>query len=167
MKFLRNFNPQGREQYEIADFKKTLEESWWFISYTIGLNFAVTLELTQNLHNISLLINKTDIPFITSDQPVINVFDYRESGSFEPPKEEELDLYYPISPNTAFMMARSKRFSNGFVHVTEEIVNEMNIKIARMAQTHIFSNSEESIKQYKKYTGANLKEFLQQEPAYT
>lgn len=43
------------------------------------------------------MINETDIPFITSDQPVINLCaNYKQLGE----GTKELVFYYPISPNT-------------------------------------------------------------------
>ncbi|MCH4813121.1 DUF4238 domain-containing protein [Vreelandella neptunia] len=131
---------------------KTLEESWWFLSYMFGMTVADSLYDYRKRDIHCLLINETDMPFITSDQPVINAYQ-KMSDEFKPPEDHECDLYFPISPKVAYMINKSNRFPRGKVVVTEDIVEEMNIRIAKSANVNIISNSEESLKPYRKYVG--------------
>ncbi|MCL1140128.1 DUF4238 domain-containing protein [Shewanella pneumatophori] len=132
-----------------------MKECWWFISYMFGMNIGSSIFLDRYNDNHCLLINNTEISFITSDQPVINVH-LAVTDEIKPPKEHECDLYYPISPTVAYMVNKSNRFPRGKVQVSVDIVEEMNIKIAKQANVHIIGNSEESLKAYKKYVGINL-----------
>ncbi|GCF90620.1 hypothetical protein SMBr_28640 [Shewanella sp. M-Br] len=55
------------------------------------------------------------------------------------------------------MINKSNRFPRGKVQVSFDVVEEMNINIAKRANFHIIGNSEESLKPYKKFVGSNLK----------
>ncbi|MBY8177713.1 DUF4238 domain-containing protein [Vibrio fluvialis] len=132
---------------------KTMEECWWFVAYMFGLNIGRSLFLDRKVDTHCLLINDTDIPFITSDQPIINVYRSFNDKELRTPEEHECDHYYPISPNVAYMINKSDRFPSGFVKVGLDVVEEMNIKMARKANVHIISNSCESLKSYQNKVG--------------
>ncbi|MCU8018619.1 DUF4238 domain-containing protein [Shewanella sp. SM72] len=140
-----------------ANHIKTLTlECWWFIGYMFGMNLGRSLYLDRNDDTHCLLLNDTDTPFITSDQPIVNVHQAL-TNEIKPPKDHECDFYYPISPNVAYMINKSNRFPRGKVQVSFDVVEEMNINIAKRANFHIIGNSEESLKPYKKFVGSNLK----------
>lgn len=136
---------------------KTLTlECWWFISFMFGLNIGRALYLNRKDYTHCLLINETDTPFITSDQPVVNVHSAL-TDEIKSLKNNEVDFYYPISPKIAYMINKSNRFPHGTVKVSFDVIEEVNIKIAKQANFHIISNSEESLKPYKKFVGSNFK----------
>jgi hypothetical protein len=64
---------------------------------------ADSLYRARNKYNIVLLDNETAIPFVTGDQPIINV--HATFGSGVPP--EKLELFYPLSPKRAMAMFES------------------------------------------------------------
>ncbi|MBM4950277.1 DUF4238 domain-containing protein [Vibrio parahaemolyticus] len=130
-----------------------IEECWWFIAYMLGMNIGKSLFLDRKTDTHCLLINDSQTPFITSDQPIINVYQSFHYEEVRPPEGHECDLYYPISPSVAYMINKSDRFPSGFVNVGLDVVEEMNLKIARKANVHIISNSEESLKPYRKNVG--------------
>lgn len=134
---------------------KTVRECWWFIGYMFGMNMGRALFFDRKNDTHCLLLNDTDTPFITSDQPIVNVHQAL-TDEVKPPEEHECDFYYPISPNVAYMVSKSNRFPRGKLQVSVDLVDEMNIKIAKRANVHIISNSEESLKPYKKHVGIRL-----------
>ncbi|WP_172116705.1 DUF4238 domain-containing protein [Halomonas hibernica] len=144
---------KAKEDSVEGRYARILQESWWFVSYMLGLNVGRSLYLDRKSDNHCLLINNTDIPFITSDQPVINA--YRKTHDIvKPPEEHECDHYFPLSPKVAYMINKSDRFPSGKVSVTEDVIEEMNTKIAKLANVNIISNSEGSLKPYRKYVGS-------------
>jgi hypothetical protein len=146
-----------KSMQELANhITKLTLECWWFIGYMFGMSLGRSLYLDRNNDIHCLLINDTDTPFITSDQPIVNVHKAL-SNEIKPPEDHECDLYYPISPSVAYIINKSHRFPRGKVQVSVEVVEEMNIKIAKRANFHIIGNSEESLKPYRKYVGSNLK----------
>ncbi|MPX97881.1 DUF4238 domain-containing protein [Salinivibrio sp. VYel6] len=133
---------------------KDIEKCWWFLSYMLGKNIGTSLFSKMNLDNHSLLVNTSSTPFITSDQPVINSHN-SVCGKMKEPQEEELDLYYPLSPDLAYIITRSKRFTSGVVSTGGEVADEMNRKIAMEANHHIIGSTKEAVDAYKKYVTAS------------
>ncbi|RYF38984.1 MAG: DUF4238 domain-containing protein, partial [Cytophagaceae bacterium] len=59
----------------MKEFSASMKNSWWFLSYMLGMNLGRELYLFRNRYTHTLLHNDSAVPFITSDQPVINVHD--------------------------------------------------------------------------------------------
>ncbi len=146
----------GRNNDELRRVGKIMEESWWFISYLFGTNIGASNYLGRNEETHCLLINDTDIPFITSDQPIVNVHEGLQENTVSPPDEEHCDFYYPISPNVAYMICRSNRFPKGKVNILPEVAIELNTKMAKVANVNIIGNSVESIRPFQRYIGSKL-----------
>lgn len=127
-------------------------ECWWFISHMLGQNFGYSIFLSRKKDNYCLLLNKTIQPFITSDNPVVNVHK-NLPNDMVPPQDDQFDLYYPLSPTVAIMISSSHRFPRGKSILTLDDVNELNTKIAQSAYVNIFGCSKESLKPYSKYVG--------------
>lgn len=145
---------EGRLAEENGHFFRMLKESWWFISYMFGMNIGRSLFLSRHSDSHCLLVNDTNVPFITSDQPVVNVHPAL-GDAIRSPDEHECDFYYPISPRFAYMINKSDRFPRGKSQVTTETVDKMNVEIAKKANVHIIGLNEESLKPYKKLVGLN------------
>ncbi len=145
----------------LNEHSKNFEECWWFLAIIFGENIGADCFFERHTANHSLLINNTTIPFITSDQPVINVYSQLDNSIIEQRLDHELDLYYPISPTVAYMISYSKRFDKGIVDITEDIADEMNIKIARFSHEHIIGDSKESLLKYRKYVGNRIERVTQ------
>jgi hypothetical protein len=133
-----------------------MDECWWFLSYMFGMNIGADLYATRKVDKHCLLVNDTETPFITSDQPIVNVHELLQHDVIKPPNDEQCDFYYPISPQVAYMINKSDRFQRGIVEVSNDIVNELNIKVARKANVSIISNSTDSLKPLLKYIGSHL-----------
>lgn len=134
---------------------ESMEKAWWFHSYMMGMNLGCSFYNLRHDEQHSLLINDTNTTFITADQPIINVHpNLPERRSKEPPAEA--DFYYPISPRVAYMICKSGRFSRGENHISEQVVTEMNLKMARSAITHIFGNSKNVLRPLVTQIGTRL-----------
>ena len=85
---------------------------------------------------VTLLINKTDVSFITSDQPVINLkADYKDLSQ----QPDELVFYYPISPRVA-MTINDGLYVKKIELTNAKDIYEYNDLINRAAYKMIFSN---------------------------
>ena len=81
------------------------------------------------------LPNLTDVPYVTSDQPVINL----SSNS------KYFDLYYPVSPKLSIMFLLKGRFEECYARfgtVGPAQVQELNQNIADVAHDEIYGVSE-------------------------
>lgn len=79
--------------------------------YSTKPNIGFSLYSSRHDTRHALLVNDTEHPFITSDQPIVNVHACISETEFSAP--EHADFYYPISPRIAYIICDSKRFLSG------------------------------------------------------
>lgn len=75
---------------------KSMENAWWFLSYMFGLNLGKSFFESRNLSRVSLLKNNTTIPFITADQPIINVHKCVLEDEIIPPEQGDFFILYRL-----------------------------------------------------------------------
>jgi hypothetical protein len=66
--------------------------------YAVNLGYSLYADREQ--YRIVLLENHTDVPFVTADQPAINV----ASNPTDTKPPEKFELYYPLSPTKAMLL---------------------------------------------------------------
>jgi hypothetical protein len=137
-------------EIKVAD---AITHAWWFLSHIYGINIGLSLFLERHNSRHALLINDSKVPFITSDQPIVNVHECVSETEFVAPKYA--DFYYPISPRIAYIICESERFKSGKNNVDETTVVELNSKLAAQAMIHIIGDTEDAIRPFKKYIGRN------------
>lgn len=88
----------------------------------------------ENAH-VTLLVNDTETPFITCDQPVINLFaDYQDISS----ETKNLIFYYPLSPRIAITV--NDHNSEEKLTLNAADVEKYNDKIFRASYENVFAN---------------------------
>ncbi len=94
--------------------------------------------------NVHFLINNTQIPFITGDQPVINL-------AHNNIKIEKNDLYFPISPKYAIIKSEFSiaNYIKDCANLSIDEVRELNDKIAEWKLSQLFSSDENSLTPYQ------------------
>lgn len=129
----------------------TVKHAWWFISYMLGMNMGRSVYFSRKDDTHALLINNSKVPFITSDQPIVNVL----SLEIGPPRVpcEQADLYYPISPTVAYVICNSTRFKAGCNEIDANTASQLNRKLASMSRINLFGDSVEAIAPYKGLVG--------------
>ena len=58
--------------------------------------------------------------------------------------------------NTTHLICDSNRFSSRKVHVSAEEASELNIKMAKQANVHIFANDKQSLRTVMQYVGSHF-----------
>lgn len=139
------------------EVQKVYKESWWFISYMLGMNLGAQFFETRKTDIHCLLINETNEDFITSDHPIINVHEAINENDMAVPSEDEADFFYAISPKLGYMINKSNRFNQGINYVSIDFVKEVNTKLAFYADQYIIGTTEDQLKIYKKLVGKRLK----------
>lgn len=139
------------------ELQKIYKESWWFISYILGMNIGKSFFETRKIDKHCLLINETDEDFITSDHPIINVHEAISENDLAVPTDDEADFFYAISPKLGYMINKSNHFKNGINHVPINFVKEINRKLAVYADQYIIGTTEAQLEIYKKLVGKRLK----------
>ena len=140
--FIQHFRTKNmREKYLHACrlLRLPFDESrvWPFIAYISATNISYSYFRDSEMFQITVLVNETDIPFITSDQPTINVLATGDSGT-----THKLALYYPLSPTRAMVFHEKSEleFERGsFLNISE--VQHYNELVKIHASEFIVSNS--------------------------
>ncbi len=145
-----------------------VEGCWWLVSFLYGINIGWSLYTSRFSNRYCLLLNDNALPFITSDQPITNVHQNLSDDDLTPPPDAHCDFFFPLAPQAAFMINKSDRFDEEVNHVTEDVVHEMNLKVAAASSLHIVGNRKDIVQNYKKYVGrrnGKVKELLSQSSA--
>lgn len=113
--------------------------NWQNISpyYFWNLENLCTFHLLKNSSHMIIYENNTNYPFITSDQPVINL----DGINSEDANITNLTLYYPISPRIAIVIGNTD--TSPIVDISEEKVKEFNHAIAKASYEYVFASNEE------------------------
>jgi uncharacterized protein DUF4238 len=93
-----------------------------------------------------LLDNPTDIPFVTADQPVINI----AANPTQSIPVERFELYYPLSPAKALLLLEpSSDFLPAGSTVSADLAHLNNLRVAAHSYQQVFSDSPEELKAIK------------------
>lgn len=95
------FNDAGRG---IMDTKKAAG----FMRMFGAANVGASIFREKSLWKLVLLQNQSNIPFITCDQPVMNTYAY---GKPTEAHVDDLEFYYPITPELSVLLTRDKHYS--------------------------------------------------------
>lgn len=106
--------------------------------HILATNVGLSLYADRKRHTIMLLDNVTDVPFITADQPVINI----ATGPKDTIPPAKFELYYPLSPTKAMLLLDpSSDFLPGDPSVSQTFVNLYNLRMAAHSYRQVFSSS--------------------------
>jgi hypothetical protein len=76
-----------------------LERVWNIIIHMSATNIGASLYVERKKRTLIIVNNRTDVPFITGDQPAINLKGTR------PAPPDRLSIFYPIAPHAALLVA--------------------------------------------------------------
>lgn len=108
------------------------------LTHIMAINVGSSLIGEHEYHRIVLLDNATDTPFVTADQPVINLS--ASPKKFEPPPKFE--LYYPLSPTKAMMMLEpDSAHMPHYLLISAGQVHHYNLLMAAHSFRQVYSSS--------------------------
>jgi hypothetical protein len=103
--------------------------------------------LIEELYKITVISNQTELDFITSDNPCINIAK----------NIEELKLYLPISPKKALFIEKLDISENDATELKKQVLS--NINISKYFLDFITENDKENINQLNKIIWDNKESF--------
>ena len=119
---------------------ENMERVWDVLSHIMAIEAGGSFFVDRRNFQIVVLDNDTQVPFITSDQPIINML--TDGKSFNVP--ERVEFYYPLSPTQAMLyLERSTptgKFNNPGSIDDAHRYNQMMLDHSGL---RVFSNSEE------------------------
>jgi hypothetical protein len=113
---------------------------WDILSYMLSGSIGASLFVERKRRKLVLMHNRTDVTFITGDQPIINLHATR------PHPPTALALYYPVSPRLALVLSEvdeTPAFSAD--NPTTMEVLALNAKMFEESHSQIFGQSEASL----------------------
>jgi len=136
---LRTNSPKRAKANLRPDQYELYQRTAGLIMQILAVNMGLKLWLERSESDIVLLQNDSEIPFITADQPIINLA--ANPTELNPP--DDWDLYYPLCPKRAMilLMPNSKRLPVS-LSVTAGEAHMYNLGIAAHANSQIFASEE-------------------------
>ena len=128
---------------QLKPITPNIANTWPIATILLAMNSAHNLTYNVDTH-LQLIHNNSNIPFITSDQPTINL--KSKNGNLDD-VIDELELYYPITPNIAIIISEG----NKSLHpnqLTEDAVQNLNDAIASASHMQVYSNKEHILDNY-------------------
>jgi hypothetical protein len=109
---------------------------WDILALIFGFNIGCSLFLERKKRRLIAVRNETSVPFITSDQPVMNLH-----GNGETPPEIA-SLYYPISPRLALYLPEPNEESDiPFEAMTAKAATYLNQRIAKASHSQVYAQT--------------------------
>jgi predicted CopG family antitoxin len=103
--------------------------------------FLATINAINKRNHLYIIDNKSSIPFITSDNPCINLcFDKNRNAKLN---TNELQLFFPISPTLALLYSATENLSassKGKITYSANEVIDVNNKIKQNSEHFIYSS---------------------------
>jgi hypothetical protein len=128
-----------------------MERVWDVLSHIMAIEAGGSFFVDRRTFQIVLLDNDTQVPFITSDQPIINML--TDGKSFDVP--EKMELYYPLSPTQAMLYLEKSTPTGKFNNqVSIDDAHRYNQMMLDHSGLRVFSNSEEYLMFLRECAGA-------------
>lgn len=106
--------------------------TWPIEAFIYATNLGASFARQKSKYRIRFLRNKSDISFITSDQPVINLLSSTDA---------EIDFYYPLKPDLAMIYtANPDRYGGEDAEIGRLGVESYNHKIFANSDNQIYGN---------------------------
>ena len=122
---------------------------WNVSSHMLATNLAFGIVRERINHKYVLLLNNSEVGFITSDQPVINTF--AEPKNRKPLEHNQFEMFYPLTPKLALLISLKDKYSNKQKYeITQDEAVWYNVLIFDNSNEQIYSQNESGLLRYKK-----------------
>ena len=124
----------------IGSFKGlNIEAMWSVLRHTSATSVGFSLYQDRNKFRPVIIENKSDIPFITGDQPVINTYAIGLDLDEEP---VDLEFYYPLSPAIALLLTGKDKYrAQTDIRATKSEVMKYNRYIRDQSGKQVYASS--------------------------
>jgi hypothetical protein len=117
-----------------------IEKIWPILAHIFSTNLGHSIFIDKKFRLV-LLVNKTNLEFITGDQPIINTY---AVGKLINEEIKELEFYYPLSPKIALLVTEDKKYKEQIINISDNtIINFYNTGIIKESNTQIYASNRE------------------------
>ncbi|MGY8710481.1 DUF4238 domain-containing protein [Bradyrhizobium sp. 18BD] len=118
------------------ELSPSLERVWNIVIHITATNIGGSLYVERKRRKLIVVENRSEVPFVTGDQPAINL------KSTRPAPTDRLSIYYPISPTAALLMADvDEEPLFPATGLTGEQATALNVMVVRAAHKQVFARS--------------------------
>ena len=119
---------------------------WDVLTHILAVEAGASFLSSRKDFQIFVIDNDTQVPFITSDQPIINML--TEAADWNAP--ERIELYYPLSPTQAMLyLEKSTPVAGINQNVSIDEAHRYNMMMLDHSAFRVFSNSDEYLRLLK------------------
>jgi hypothetical protein len=118
------------------------------IAHLMAIRISHSLFRDRKSFKVEIIETESDTPFITTDQPVINLHGDADPA---PPPPERLEFFYPLSPKRAMVFL--EKGTSIPLRIGGIAVNNYNVIMAERSHEQILSNSKEYLESFAKIIG--------------
>lgn len=124
----------------IGNFKGfNIDAMWAVLRHTCATSVGVSLYRDREEFHPVIIENKSDFPFVTGDQPVINTYAVGLDLEEEP---EDLEFYYPLTPSIALLLTKKEKYrAQSAIPITKSEVMEYNRYIHGQSGKQIYGSN--------------------------
>lgn len=126
-------------------YERLVAKNWWLLSVILGVNVGYSIAMDYQKKKVVWLVNNTDVHFLTSDNPVINMHPSVRDCKLSDTPPDNVDFYFPISPCLAYMVNESDSYGEGVVEVDRGLVEILNRNMLMRSDETVFGDSKEVI----------------------
>jgi hypothetical protein len=116
---------------------------WRALSHIMAMKLGESLYVDRQRFSLVLIDNHTGTPFVTADQPIINLH-----ATFTRKPPDRLEFFYPLSPKKAMLLVESSGKTND-QPISAVSVNSYNVQMIQNCHEQVFSNSQEYLSSIK------------------
>ena len=128
----------SRINYPNVDLRRV----WLVLSHIFAVNMGHSLYIDRAAFCLQVLKNDSNVPFITGDQPLVNLLSNPSKGA---PPPSEFELYYPLSPRIAVVLTERGRGTRFPERLTQQWVRSLNQAMANHSYVEVYGNSEDAL----------------------
>jgi len=115
------------------------ERTWPILRHIFSTNVGFSIYANRAKYRLVMLINGSEINYITGDQPILNTYsmDYKENEIVQ-----DVEFYYPVSPKLAVIISKEKRYANKESEQIGKVsVSYFNDIVTQMAHEQVIGKS--------------------------
>ncbi|SDS47960.1 DUF4238 domain-containing protein [Bradyrhizobium canariense] len=127
---------------EVLRSKNNIDFSrcWNIAVHMFSFNIGLSLFRERKKRSLLLLENKTGLPFVTGDQPTVNLL----ADGTAPP--DALSFYYPVSPTLGLVLGEADQPpAFGSESLTVADVQHLNDRICAAGHSQVFGHTEAAL----------------------
>lgn len=120
-----------------------IDAMWSVLRHISATNVGLSLYQDREKFRPIIIENKSDLPFVTGDQPVINTYAIGLQLDKEP---EDLEFYYPLTPTIALLLTSKEQYhKESIILATELEVIKYNNWIYEQSSKQVYSSSRSAL----------------------